>query len=99
MAVLSKYDHEKLFYIGSISESLEQNLKMSFGIAYGGGGFAISATLARALSKVLDSCLMRYPHLYGSDHRISSCITELGVHLTLESGFHQVTSFFCLYIN
>ncbi|KMT02015.1 hypothetical protein BVRB_9g208400 [Beta vulgaris subsp. vulgaris] len=90
VAVLSKYDHEKLFYIGSISESLEQNLKMSFGIAYGGGGFAISATLARALSKVLDSCLMRYPHLYGSDHRISSCITELGVHLTLESGFHQV---------
>lgn len=63
---------------------------MTFGMAYGGGGFAISAPLARALSKVLDSCLMRYPHLYGSDHRISSCISELGVELTCEPGFHQL---------
>lgn len=90
MGVLSKYDHEKWYYIGSNSESSEQNLRMSFGMAYGGGGFAISSPLAKALSKVMDSCLMRYPHLYGSDHRISSCISELGIELTREPGFHQV---------
>ncbi|XP_057527887.1 uncharacterized protein LOC130806714 [Amaranthus tricolor] len=90
VGVLSKYDHEKWYYIGSNSESSEQNLRMSFGMAYGGGGFAISSPLAKALCKVMDSCLMRYPHLYGSDHRISSCISELGVELTREPGFHQV---------
>lgn len=90
VGVLSKYDHEKWYYIGCNSESSEQNLRMTFGMAYGGGGFAISSPLARALSRVLDSCLMRYPHLYGSDHRISSCIYELGVELTREPGFHQL---------
>lgn len=90
MAIVSQYDHEKWYYIGSTSESLEQNLKMSFDMAYGGGGFAISAPLARALARVLDSCLMRYGHLYGSDLRISSCISELGVGLTIEPGFHQL---------
>ncbi|XP_021745993.1 uncharacterized protein LOC110711859 [Chenopodium quinoa] len=90
VGVLSKYDHEKWYYIGSNSESSEQNLRMTFGMAYGGGGFAISSPLARVLSRVLDSCLMRYPHLYGSDHRISSCIYELGIELTREPGFHQL---------
>lgn len=88
--VLAKYDHEKWYYIGSNSESLDQNLKMSFDMAYGGGGFAISVPLAKALARVLDSCLMRYPHLYGSDSRISACIAELGVGLTKEPGFHQL---------
>lgn len=90
VTVLGKYDHEKWYYVGSNSESLEQNLKMSFEMAYGGGGFAISFPLAKALARVLDSCLMRYPHLYGSDLRISSCVAELGVGLTREPGFHQV---------
>lgn len=90
VTVLGKYDHEKWYYVGSNSESLEQNLKMSFEMAYGGGGFAISFPLAKALARVLDSCLMRYPHLYGSDLRISSCVAELGVGLTREPGFHQL---------
>ncbi|KAK9092135.1 hypothetical protein Syun_027046 [Stephania yunnanensis] len=59
-------------------------------MGFGGGGFAISAPLARAVGRVLDSCLVRYPHLYGSDGRISSCLAELGVGLTHEPGFHQV---------
>lgn len=88
--VLSKYDHEKWFYIGSNSESYEQNVKYSFDMAFGGGGFAISYSLAQVLARVLDSCLMRYADLYGSDARIWSCIAELGVVLTHESGFHQV---------
>ncbi|XVF44518.1 hypothetical protein PTKIN_Ptkin02bG0130000 [Pterospermum kingtungense] len=88
--VLSKYDHEKWYYVGSNSESYEQNLKHSFDMAFGGGGFAISYSLGKVLSRVLDSCLMRYAHLYGSDARIWSCLAELGVGLTHEPGFHQV---------
>ncbi|KAF8409492.1 hypothetical protein HHK36_005568 [Tetracentron sinense] len=87
---LSKYDHDRWFYVGSNSESFEQNSKYSFDMAFGGGGFAISHSLARVLAKVLDSCLMRYSYLYGSDSRIYSCLAELGVGLTHESGFHQV---------
>lgn len=87
---LSKYDHDQWFYIGSSSESYEQNESNSFDMAFGGGGFALSHSLARALAGVFDSCLMRYPHLFGSDARIFSCLAELGVGLTHEPGFHQV---------
>lgn len=87
---LGKYDHEKWYYVGSNSESYEQNEKYAFGMGFGGGGFAISIGLGRVLAKVLDSCLMRYSHLYGSDSRIYSCVIELGVELTHEPGFHQV---------
>lgn len=59
-------------------------------MAFGGGGFAISYSLARVLARVLDSCLRRYGHLYGSDSRIYSCVAELGVGLTHEPGFHQL---------
>uniref|UniRef100_A0A1J3JML2 Uncharacterized protein n=1 Tax=Noccaea caerulescens TaxID=107243 RepID=A0A1J3JML2_NOCCA len=90
VTVLSKYDHRKWFYIGSNSESFDQNVRYSFDMAFGGGGFAISASLARALSKVMDSCLMRYSHMYGGDSRIFSCLAELGVTLTHEPGFHQI---------
>ncbi|XP_038975707.1 uncharacterized protein LOC103696507 isoform X2 [Phoenix dactylifera] len=87
---LAKYDWERLYYVGGRSEGLTQNMAHSFGMAFGGGGIAISYPLARALAKVLDSCLVRYAHLYGSDARIFACITELGVGLTYEPGFHQV---------
>lgn len=88
--VLNNYDPEKWFYIGSNSESYEQNYRHSFNMAYGGGGFAISRSLGRVLVRVLDSCLMRYPHVYGSDSRVYSCLVELGVELTNVPGFHQV---------
>lgn len=88
--VLAKYDHNRWYYLGSNSESYDQNEKYSFEMAFGGGGFAISYSLARVLARVLDSCLKRYGHLYGSDSRIYSCIAELGVGLTHEPGFHQV---------
>ncbi|KAG8642340.1 hypothetical protein MANES_12G078000v8 [Manihot esculenta] len=87
---VSKYDHNQWYYIGSNSESYEQNLKHSFDMAFGGGGFAISYSLGRVLARVLDSCLVRYAHLYGSDARVFSCLSELGVGLTHEPGFHQV---------
>ncbi|XP_065875816.1 uncharacterized protein [Euphorbia lathyris] len=87
---LSKYDHKQWYYIGSNSESYEQNSKYSFDMAFGGGGFAISYPLGRVLARVLDSCLVRYAHLYGSDARVFSCLAELGVGLTHETGFHQV---------
>lgn len=88
--LLSKYDHDRWYYIGSNSETYEQNFKYSFDMAFGGGGFAISASLATVLAKVLDSCLIRYSHLYGSDARVFSCVAELGIGLTHEPGFHQV---------
>lgn len=88
--VLSKYDHNRWYYVGCSSESYEQNDKFSFNMAFGGGGFAISASLMRVLATVMDSCLSRYRHLYGSDARIFACIAELGVRLTVEPGFHQV---------
>ncbi|KAB1226584.1 hypothetical protein CJ030_MR1G003365 [Morella rubra] len=87
---LAKYNHEQWFYIGSNSESYEQNVKYSFDMAFGGGGFAISYSLATVLARILDSCLVRYAHLYGSDARVFSCLAELGVGLTHEPGFHQV---------
>lgn len=88
--VLAEYDHDRWLYIGSVSESYEQNLLHSFNMAFGGGGFAISRSLGRVLARVLDSCLMRYPHVYGSDSRVFSCLVELGVELTHHPGFHQV---------
>jgi hypothetical protein len=89
--VLSKYDHNQYYYIGSTSESHKQNIVYNYGMAYGGGGFAISYPLAKALAKMQDRCIERYPGLYGSDDRIHACMSELGVPLTNERGFHQVS--------
>lgn len=87
--VLGKYDHNQFYYIGSNSESHTQNIYFSYGMAYGGGGFAISHPLAIALEKMQDRCIQRYPGLYGSDDRMQACMVELGVPLTKELGFHQ----------
>ncbi|CAI9759192.1 unnamed protein product [Fraxinus pennsylvanica] len=91
LRVLSKYDHKQFYYIGSSSESHIQNIFFSYGMAYGGGGFAISYPLAKELEKIQDGCIQRYPALYGSDDRIQACMAELGVPLTKETGFHQVS--------
>ncbi|XP_022773234.1 uncharacterized protein LOC111315626 [Durio zibethinus] len=87
--ILRKYDHTQYYYIGSVSESHTQNIFFSYGMAYGGGGFAISYPLAKALAKMQDRCIQRYPGLYGSDDRMQACMAELGVPLTKELGFHQ----------
>ena len=87
---LSKYDHGLWYYIGTHSEVFQQNMFFGFEMAFGGAGFAISYPLAKVLAKVFDSCIERYPHLYGSDSRVYSCLAELGVGLTHEPGFHQV---------
>lgn len=87
---LSKYDHRLWYYVGAYSENYEGSQAFGFGMAFGGGGFALSASLANVLAKVFDSCIERYSHLYGSDARVFSCIAELGVGLTYEPGFHQV---------
>ncbi|KAF8048124.1 hypothetical protein N665_2667s0003 [Sinapis alba] len=90
LRVLRKYDHNQFYYIGAPSESHLQNLhQFSYGMAYGGGGFAISYPLAKALEKIQDRCIERYSDLYGSDDRIHACMAELGVPLTKETGFHQ----------
>ncbi|XP_059442790.1 uncharacterized protein LOC132175015 isoform X2 [Corylus avellana] len=89
VAVLRKYDPSEMIYIGSPSESHSANTYFSHSMAFGGGGIAISRPLAEALSKIQDDCLDRYPKLYGSDDRLHACISELGVPLTREHGFHQ----------
>ena len=90
LRVLKKYDWRELYYIGNPSESHSSNTYFSHGMAFGGGGIAISYPLAQALSAMLDDCLERYPFLFGSDDRLHACISELGVPLTKEPGFHQV---------
>lgn len=95
VSVLAKYDHNQMYYIGGNSESVEQDQMHSYGMAFGGGGFAISYPLAAQLMNVMDGCLQRYSFFYGSDQRVWACIAELGVPLTIERGFHQVIfSFF-----
>ncbi|CAN8303558.1 unnamed protein product [Cochlearia groenlandica] len=89
LAVLSKYDHSDMVYVGNPSESHSANSYFSHNMAFGGGGIAISYPLAEALSRIHDDCLDRYPKLYGSDDRLHACITELGVPLSKEPGFHQ----------
>lgn len=90
VAVLSKYNPSEMVYIGSPSESHSANTYFSHSMAYGGAGIAISYPLAEALSKIHDDCIERYPDFYGSDDRLHACITELGIPLTVEHGFHQV---------
>lgn len=57
---LSKYDPSKMFYVGMPSESHSQNLLYSYGMAFGGGGFAISSAAAKAISTMLDPCIARF---------------------------------------
>ncbi|KAI7736389.1 hypothetical protein M8C21_005004 [Ambrosia artemisiifolia] len=87
--VLNKYNHNQFYYIGSSSESHFQNIFLSYSMAYGGAGFAISYPLVKELAKMQDRCIKRYPGLYGSDDRMQACMSELNVPLTKEPGFHQ----------
>lgn len=87
--VLQKYDHKKMYYIGSNSETHLQNINFAYDMAFGGGGFAISYPLALSIENMQDGCIQRYTGLYGSDDRIQACLAELGVPLTKEPGFHQ----------
>ncbi|XP_062200264.1 uncharacterized protein LOC133902952 [Phragmites australis] len=89
VAVLGKYDWREMVYVGAPSESHSANTYFSHSMAFGGGGVALSFPLAAALARTLDVCIERYPRLYGSDDRLHACITELGVPLSREYGFHQ----------
>ncbi|KAG9157917.1 hypothetical protein Leryth_000104 [Lithospermum erythrorhizon] len=88
--VLRKYDHNQFYYIGGSSETHVQNIIFGYNTAFGGGGFAISYPLAKALAEIQDTCMKRYNNLYTSDHRIQACMAEIGVPLTREVGFHQL---------
>lgn len=90
VSVLARYDHNQLYYIGGSSESVEQDVMHAYDMAFGGGGFAVSYPLAALLVSSLDGCLDRYYLFYGSDQRIWACLSEIGVPLTKQVGFHQV---------
>ncbi|GLJ44230.1 hypothetical protein SUGI_0923930 [Cryptomeria japonica] len=89
VSVLKKYDPSEMHYIGGPSESHSANTYFSHSMAFGGGGIAISYPLAEELTQIMDECLERYPQLFGSDDRLHACISEIGVPLTTEPGFHQ----------
>ncbi|KAL8089989.1 hypothetical protein AgCh_039450 [Apium graveolens] len=91
--VLKKYDQMEYFHIGMPSQSVCPNIWLSFNMAFGGAGHALSYPLAKAVPKNLDLCLKRYPTLYGSDQIMHFCIADLGVSLTLEKGFHQLIDY------
>jgi len=42
VAVVRKYDNEEMYYVGAPSESAEQDVMHSYGMAFRGGGFAVS---------------------------------------------------------
>ncbi|GAB2299765.1 hypothetical protein Dimus_033819 [Dionaea muscipula] len=88
--VLLRYDHRQMWYVGGVSESVEQDVLHSYGTAFGGGGFAVSYPLACELARVVDGCVDRYRGFYGSDEKVAACVSEIGVPLTKEPGFHQL---------
>ncbi|GLT74854.1 hypothetical protein SLA2020_466210 [Shorea laevis] len=88
--VLSKYDHTEYHYIGTNSECIKSNFDFSFDMGFGGAGYALSYPLVEALAPTIDQCIERYPYLMVSDYLCSSCLADLGVHLTQEKGFHQI---------
>ena len=88
--VLKKYDHTKYYYIGTNSESLNSDFGLSFEMAFGGAGYVLSYPLAKMVASTLDSCLERYPFLRFSDLIMYTCLTDLGVAITQNKGFHQV---------
>ncbi|CAL4957567.1 unnamed protein product [Urochloa decumbens] len=90
VSVLRKYDHEQAYYVGAPSESVTQNLRHTYGMAFGGGGFAVSYPAAAELAGAIDGCLDRYRNLLESDERVHACLSELGIPLTREPGFHQL---------
>lgn len=89
--VLAKYDHTQYLYIGTNSECVSSNFYASFNMAFGGAGYALSYPLVEALAAKFDKCVEKYQNLYASDLMLYSCLADLGVTLTLEKGFHQVT--------
>ncbi|XP_076885966.1 uncharacterized protein LOC143535645 [Bidens hawaiensis] len=88
--VLRKYDHNGYYYVGMNAESIISNTQFSFGMGFGGAGFAFSYPLANILAKNLDVCLKRYKDLHGSDYILQSCVADLGVSVTHVKGFHQI---------
>ncbi|KAJ3700252.1 hypothetical protein LUZ61_003957 [Rhynchospora tenuis] len=91
VTVLQKYNHEQMYYVGMPSETVGQDIALhAYGMAFGGGGFAISYPAAAELAKVMGACLDKYASFYGSDQRVHACLVELGIPLTHEPGFHQV---------
>nr|XP_011461351.1 PREDICTED: uncharacterized protein LOC101302208 [Fragaria vesca subsp. vesca] len=88
--VLAKYDHTKYHYIGTSSECVRSNSDFSFDMAFRGAGYALSYPLVAALATKLDECIERYPYLGFSDLMLHECLTDLGVALTQEKGFHQI---------
>lgn len=94
VAVLGKYDHNQMYYIGKDTESVETDVVCCYNMAVGGDGIVISYPLAMELIKILDGCINHYHYLFASDQNIASCIAEIGVLLTKELSFHQVHVFF-----
>lgn len=94
VTVLVKYGYTQFYYsaFGSSSEHHTEKSEYIFFLCNGicWVGFAVSYPLAMELEKMQYRCIQRYLALYVSDDRIQVCMSELGVRLTEEAGFHQV---------
>ncbi|GER40787.1 hypothetical protein STAS_17467 [Striga asiatica] len=88
--VLSKYDHERYYYLGGNSESIVSNYLFLFDQAFGGGGIILSRKLAKALARDMASCLKRYVFLNSADNTTRACIADIGANLSPNNGNHQV---------
>ncbi|KAI3823476.1 hypothetical protein L1987_04914 [Smallanthus sonchifolius] len=88
--LLGRYDHTKYVYIGGVSECVKSSFDVSFEMAYGGAGLALSHPLVEALVANLDRCIETYPYYFFGDQILSACIADLGISLITEKGFHQI---------
>ncbi|PON89145.1 hypothetical protein TorRG33x02_150080 [Trema orientale] len=88
--ILKKYDHTKYYYIGTNSESLNSDFGLSFDMAFGGAAYVLSYPVAKMIASTLDSCIERYPGIGFSDLMMYTCLTDLGVAITHNKGFHQI---------
>ncbi|KAK1297956.1 hypothetical protein QJS10_CPB14g00672 [Acorus calamus] len=74
VTVLSRYDWQEMHYVGGVSESVDMDVVLSYEMAHGGGGVAISRPLAAELTRIMDGCLGPHENLYGGDARLWACV-------------------------
>ncbi|XP_021278536.1 uncharacterized protein LOC110412330 [Herrania umbratica] len=79
-------DDDTLFFVDNLVEAVISNFLFFFDMAYGGAGYALSYSLVEELAPLMDDCLDRYPFMHTSDYLSFSCLSDLGIGLTVERG-------------
>ncbi|KAI9219539.1 hypothetical protein BC828DRAFT_385940 [Blastocladiella britannica] len=89
----------QFMYVGDVSEVPSQAERLGLGMAFGGGGAALSRPLAEAVAANTDQCLRLFQAEYGGDGRLAKCVGYVsdqmqqrnasGAHLTRVPAFNQ----------